>query len=184
MLKTLEQIPKIKIKPKIYSFLPETPGVYIFWDKNIPIYVGKAINLKRRVSSYFNLHLEPKTKKLMSEAETLSYIKVNSDFEALLLEANLIKKYLPKYNIVSKDDKHPLYITISKEEFPRILTSRKTDLKKRDLIAYYGPFPSSSNVKSILKIIRKIFPYSDHAIGKRPCLYSQIGLCDPCPNSG
>lgn len=154
--------------------VPETPGVYLYFKNNEVIYVGKAINLKRRVRSYFDLDLEPKTARMISEANSLSYIQVNSELEALLLEAKLVRKYMPHYNIQLKDDKHPLYITITNEEFPRVITTRKDGT--------YGPFPSSSNVHSVLRMIRKIFPYSDHKIGKRACLYSHIGLCNPCPN--
>jgi excinuclease ABC subunit C len=144
--------------------------------------VGKAINLKRRVSSYFDLNLEIKTARMISEATHLSYIQVGSELEALLLEAKLIRSYMPHYNIAAKDDKHPLYILITKEEFPRVITGRKTDLEKTPVIAVYGPFPSSRSVYTVLRMIRRIFPFSDHKIGKRACLYSNIGLCNPCPN--
>lgn len=182
MTNLISKIPKIKVTPEVYKLLPENPGVYIYSAQGKVIYVGKAINLKKRVSSYFRLNLEPKTKKMIEDATDISYIKVTNELEALLLEAKLIKFYLPKYNIVAKDDKHPLYIQITKEDFPRILTVRKTDLIKNKSLAVFGPFPSSKNVKSVLKIIRRIFPYSDHKLGKRGCLYSQIGFCNPCPN--
>jgi len=182
MQNLLTRLPKIRITSKIYLDLPESPGVYIYFKNNLPIYVGKAINLKRRISSYFAFNLEPKTKRLMDDAEYISYIKVSSEFEALLLEAKLIKLYLPKYNIIAKDDKHPLYIQITDEKYPRVITARKSDLKNIPDLATYGPFPSSGNVKGVLKMLRRIFPYSEHKIGKRACLYSQIGLCDPCPN--
>lgn len=175
-------LPKIQILPKFYLELPENPGVYIYFKNKKPIYVGKAINLKKRVASYFRLNLETKTRAMINDAEEISYIKVDNELEALLLEAKLIKYFLPKYNIIAKDDKHPLYIQITKEEFPRITTLRKTDLKLRKSIATYGPFPSSTNVKSVLKMLRRTIPFSDHKLGKQPCLYSQIGLCNPCPN--
>lgn len=155
--------------------LPEDPGVYFFWQKGTPIYIGKAKNLKNRVGSYFSQNLIAKTKAMVEEADSLTFIKVESELESLLLEANLIRKNQPKYNSVSKDDKHPLYITITKDEFPRIITTRQTGT--------YGPFPSSSTVRSVLKMIRRIFPYSDHKIGKRACIYHQIGLCNPCPST-
>lgn len=154
----------------------------MFFKGSLPIYIGKAINLKRRVSSYFDIELETKTVHMITDATELSFIQVESELEALLLEAKLIRKYMPKYNIVAKDDKHPLYIQITKEEFPRVITVRKADLNKVPVIANYGPFPSSGNVRFVLKMIRKIFPYSDHKLGKRGCLYSHIGLCNPCPN--
>lgn len=111
---------------------------------------------------------------MVDEASSIETIKVNSELEALLLESKLIHKFQPKYNSVAKDDKNPLYITITKDEFPRVITTRREGT--------FGPFPSSNNVRSVLRMIRRIFPYSDHKIGKRACLYSQIGLCKPCPN--
>jgi excinuclease ABC subunit C len=118
---------------------------------------------------------------MVSEAEEFSYILVSSELEALLLEAKLIRAFMPRYNTASKDDKHPLYIRITKEEYPRVITARKI-FEKEDNIAFYGPFPSSKNVYSVLRMLRRIFPYSDHKIGKRACLYSHIGLCKPCPS--
>jgi len=179
----LNKLPKIKIVERFYLDLPENSGIYIYFKDGIPIYVGKAVNLKRRVASYFRVDLEIKTKRMIAEAMEISYIEVANELEALLLEARLIKFYQPKYNVIAKDDKHPLYIEITKEEFPRIITVRKNEIGKIPSIATYGPFPSSTNVKFVLKMTRRIFPYSDHKIGKRPCIYSQIGLCEPCPNT-
>jgi excinuclease ABC subunit C len=181
MQNLLEGLPKTPITEKVYLKLPETSGVYVYFKDTEVLYIGKAINLKRRVSSYFDFDLESKTARMMSLASHLSFIQVTSELEALLLEAKLIRQYMPHYNIVSKDDKHPLYIRISKEEFPRVLTARKIEAKEKN-IAFYGPFPSSRNVKSVLRIVRRIFPFSDHKLAKRPCLYSHIGLCNPCPN--
>ncbi|HUC94720.1 MAG TPA: UvrB/UvrC motif-containing protein [Candidatus Saccharimonadales bacterium] len=181
MTNLLENLPKQQIVPKIYQKLPESPGIYVFFKDGFPIYIGKAINLKRRVSSYFDLNLETKTARMISEADELSVIKVESELEALLLEAKLIRLYMPKYNIISKDDKHPLYIQITKEKYPRIITARKIAENQKNL-AFYGPFPFSNNVRSVLKMIRRIFPFSDHNLGTRPCLYSHIGLCNPCPS--
>lgn len=151
-----------------------------FKDSKV-IYIGKAINLKRRVSSYFDLDLEPKTAKMISEANFISFIQVTSELESLLLEARLIRQYMPHYNIAAKDDKHPLYIRLTKEKYPRIITARKIDGQEKNL-AFYGPFPSSRSVYAVLRMLRRIFPYSDHKLGKRGCLYSHIGLCSPCPN--
>jgi excinuclease ABC subunit C len=117
---------------------------------------------------------------MIHEASFLSYINVTSELEALLLEAKLVKKYKPFYNIALKDDKNPLYIKIVKEEYPRILTVRKPELINS--LSYYGPFPNTSAVYSVLKMLRKIFPFSQHKLGKKSCLYKQMGLCDPCPN--
>lgn len=156
--------------------LPATPGVYLFWQGKIPIYIGKAINLKNRVPSYFDLKLSAKSAKMVESAERISIIRVASELEALLLEASLIKKYQPKYNFIAKDDKHALYIKITKEKYPRVITVRKNELPS------FGPFPSSNKVHLTLRMLRKIFPFADHKLGKRPCIYSQIGLCNPCPN--
>ena len=177
----LKGLPKIKITPKVYRAAPEGAGIYIFFNMGLPIYIGKAINLKRRVSSYFDINLESKTARMIKDATEFSYIQVVSELEALLLEARLIRKYMPKYNIAAKDDKHPLYIQITKEKYPRVITARKIAENQKS-IAFYGPFPSTRNVRSVLKMLRKIFPYSDHKLGKRACIYSHIGLCNPCPN--
>ncbi len=187
MPKLLETLPKVRVGPlrehlrEAYKSLPETAGVYVYFKDAEVIYIGKAINLRRRISSYFDLDLEPKTDRMISSANYLSFIQVESELESLLLEARLIRKYMPRYNIAAKDDKHPLYIRITKESFPRIVTARKIAENDKN-IAFYGPFPSGANVKSVLKLIRRIFPYSDHKIGARPCLYSHIGLCNPCPS--
>lgn len=166
-------------KKKIKDF-PQDSGVYIFWLKKTPLYIGKAKNLRARVESYFAQNLAPKTSRMVSESERLSFIRVDSELEALLLEATLIKKYQPRYNSAAKDDKHPLYIKITKEKYPRIITARKIDESQSS--SFFGPFPSSSNVRSVLRMLRRIFPYSDHKLGKRGCLYSQLGECNPCPN--
>lgn len=160
---------------------PESPGVYFFWNKDIPIYIGKALNLKNRLSSYFGLHLERKTSAMVSASDKITFIRTSSELEALLLEAYLINKYQPKYNIIAKDDKHALYIRITKEEFPRILTARKIDAKEHNL-AFYGPFTSTKTIYSVLKMLRRIFPFSDHKLGSKACFYHHLGLCDPCPN--
>lgn len=154
--------------------IPSSSGIYMFWCKKTIIYIGKSISLKRRIKSYFNNNLYCKTKAMITSADKLSFIEVNSEIESLLLEASLIKKHKPKYNILLKDDKQALYIKITKDTFPRVILSRTKGT--------YGPFPNSRNVKYVLKLIRKIFPYSDHLISKRACLYSHLGLCNPCPN--
>lgn len=166
--------------------LAETVGVYIFWDKKRqPVYIGKANNLKRRVESYLIANLSTKTATMVSVTQSFSTILVESELEALLLEALLVRKNQPKYNSQLRDDKHPLYIKITKEKYPRILTARKIKQNRatgEKNIAFYGPFPSAGNVRDVLKMLRRIFPYSTHKIEKRGCLYSQIGLCYPCPS--
>ena len=141
----------MEISKKTFLNLPEVPAVYTFWQKNSPIYIGKSVNLRSRLNSYLDLHLSIKTEQMVSEADEVTYIEVTSDLESLLLEADLVHRHKPKYNILLKDDKHALYIVITKEEFPRVITSRKS--------GDYGPFPNSGNVKTILRLIRKYFPF-------------------------
>jgi len=181
MKNLIENLAKQSLKSRPQKTIPETPGVYFFLKGSIPIYIGKAINLKRRVSSYFDLKIIGKTARMVKEATHLSYIKVDSELEAILLEAKLIRAYMPDYNFAAKDDKHPLYIQITKEQYPRVITARKIEGSKKN-IAFFGPFPSSANVRSVLSMIRKIFPFSDHKLSTRACLYAHIGLCNPCPN--
>lgn len=159
--------------------LPETSGVYIFKNtKGTPIYIGKAKNLKNRLSSYFTTNLEPKTSLMIKDSKHLTYIKVDSEFDAILLEARLVRKFLPKFNIELRDDKSPLYIGITKEVLPRILTFRKPQLDKVSLVLSFGPFQTTP--RKILRLLKRIFPFSTHKPGRRPCLESQIGLCNPC----
>ncbi len=166
---------------KNISKLPEIPGVYRYLDTNGEIiYIGKAINLKRRVSSYFQKKIkDTKTENLVRNIHKIEIIPVRYEFEALLLEANLIRIYKPKYNVIWKDDKHYIYIQITAEEFPRlILTRRKED--KRSFFS--GPFPSSRIAREILANIRRIIPYCTQSPNrKRACFYTHLGLCNPCP---
>lgn len=164
------------------SNIPQTSGVYLYKNKEKKvIYVGKAVNLRNRIRSYFQKNvLYAKTAELVKNIDSYSIIKTETEFEALLLEARLIKKYQPKYNSVAKDDKHPLYIRISKDEFPKITTARREGLNHA---FYFGPFPSSRTVSETLKFLRTIFPYcTEKRIGKRACFYAHLGLCRPCPN--
>ncbi len=171
-----------ELKEKLRD-IPETPGIYQFKDKDgVIIYIGKAKNLKNRVTSYFSNNLLPKTAQMVATATDISFIKVMSEFEALLLEANLIKKYKPKYNIALKDDKSPLYIGITKDVYPRIITFRKTELQHLRLKTYFGPYLTGYSVKQILRRVRKIFPFSTHLPTAKICIYKQLGLCDPCPS--
>lgn len=180
LLRNLAKNPAIR---ETVRSIPESAGIYTFFNDKTPIYVGKAINLKRRVGSYFDLHLDPKTARMVSEAKFISFIQVTSELEALLLEAKLIREYMPQYNIAAKDDKHPLYIIITEEIYPRVITARKSDVSNLRNKVVYGPFPSSASVRSVLRMLRRIFPYSDHKISKRGCIYSHIGLCNPCPSN-
>jgi len=174
---------KILFLKKNLRLISETPGVYIFYDKDkTPIYIGKSNNLRRRIQSYLLSNLSEKTEVMVSEVRFFSVICVLSEIESLLLEACLVRQNKPKFNIQLKDDKQPLYIKITKDEYPRITTARKKEVESRGLY-YFGPFPSSSKVHAVLKMLRRIFPYAHHKIGKRACLYSQMGLCNPCPSN-
>ena len=160
--------------------LPLEPGVYLFRGvRRKLLYVGKAGNLKRRVSSYFTKVHADKTQKLISEVKNIEHIVTSTAIEALILEADLIKKYEPPYNFKEKDDKSFLYVEITKDSYPRVLLVRGKDNVSGER---FGPFTSASDVRSALRILRKIFPYNTHApseIGKakRQCLNAQIGLC-------
>lgn len=137
--------------------LPENPGVYQYFNANDEIiYVGKAKNLKKRVSSYFNkIHDDGKTNVLVKNISYLRYIVVDSEENALLLENNLIKQYQPRYNILLKDGKTYPSICITNEEFPRIFKTRNINKKWGQ---YFGPFSSGYTINSILEIINKLYP--------------------------
>ncbi|MFC1600653.1 GIY-YIG nuclease family protein [Patescibacteria group bacterium] len=177
----LKRLKKQKFNINRLSSVPEEPGVYIFFSKKRPLYVGKSVNLKNRLRSYKQVALSRKTSKMISQAKSFSYIVVASEVEALLLEAKLVNLLQTPYNIQLKDDKHPLYIRITNDKYPLVLTARKIN-QKENYLYFYGPFPSSSSVKRTLKLIRKIFPYAQHLPQKRACIYSQMGLCKPCPS--
>lgn len=159
--------------------LPSNPGVYLFKDKSGKIiYVGKAINLKSRVGSYFQKNLQnEKSKILVSEIVDLETIQVQSEIESLLLEAKLIKKFQPQFNAQLKDDKDFLYILISKENFPAVITGRKQDLNRAK--TYFGPFPSANAARITLKTLRRILPFRINCtpLQNRACLGYHIGLC-------
>jgi len=158
--------------------LPQKPGVYIFKDeKGKRLYIGKAINIAKRVKGHFaKAKLDIKSDAFTSRLDSIEPIVVDSEIEALVLEANLIKKYKPPYNSQLKDGKDYLYIKITNDKFPRVITARKRDLENS--LYYFGPFPSSAKVRSTLKLLRRVFPYSTCKPGqKRPCLFFHLGLC-------
>lgn len=160
--------------------LPNKPGVYIFKDVEEKIlYVGKAKSLKKRVKSYFKDELDsPKTRILMNQYHYLEYIVTDTEKEALILESNLIKKHLPRYNIRLKDDKRYPYVKITDEVFPRILVVRRV---KDDGSYYYGPFTDVTALRRMLKFIKSLFKIRDCKNMDGPCLNFQIELCEaPC----
>ncbi|MGY5355242.1 excinuclease ABC subunit UvrC [Wenyingzhuangia sp. IMCC45467] len=177
------------IKLKI-TVLPSTPGVYQYFDKDgTIIYVGKAINLKKRVSSYFTkTHDDAKTRILVSKIVDIKHIVVATETDALLLENNLIKKYKPKYNVLLKDDKSYPWICIKKERFPRIFVTRKMI---RDGSEYFGPYTSVKTAYALLDLIKELYQirscvfdlsYENINTGKfKVCLDYHIKKCKgPC----
>ncbi|MEK7135154.1 MAG: GIY-YIG nuclease family protein [Patescibacteria group bacterium] len=159
--------------------LPDSPGVYFFYSKKELLYVGKATSLKDRVKSYFSrdilLTRGPKIVKMLEDAERVEFMQTDSVLEALILEANQIKKHQPPANTKDKDDKSYYYVTLTEEEFPKVTITRGSGT--------YGPFPHSTELKEGLKIVRKIFPFRDDKckLGGKPCFNAQLGLCPgPC----
>ena len=167
------------------NHIPNSPGVYIYKNSiGKIIYIGKAVNLKKRVSQYFQSDhaLGYKTSHLVSEIADISFHVVNSEIEALVLESSLIKQYRPKFNSQLKDDKSYVYITITKDKFPLIYPTFKSNLNSKNI--FFGPFPDSPSVKNLLKTIRLIFPYYSKHHGSKLCLYCHLGLCPgPTPNT-
>ncbi len=174
------------MKARDYKTLPDTPGVYLMQDADGRIlYVGKAGNLRRRVSSYFERPHDTRIERLVDRIATIDYRQTDSALEALILEADLIRKLTPPFNVKEKDDKSFLYAEITHEKFPRVILARGHDASggKR-----FGPFTSASSARVALKILRKIFPWNTHdpsklqppssnLIRKRPCFDYEIGLC-------
>jgi excinuclease ABC subunit C len=175
---------------EILSGIPDLPGVYQFFDKNEQLlYVGKAKNLKKRVTSYFNKeHESLKLAWMVKQIHEVKYIIVETEIDALLLENNLIKSQQPKYNIRLKDDKTYPWIVITKELFPRVFWSRRKIFKNAE---YFGPYPNPKTAFHLLELIQKTFPIRSCSLdlkpekiaaGKfRPCLDYHIGKCKaPC----
>ncbi len=173
------------------SVLPDSPGVYQFFNSSDEIiYVGKAKNIKKRVSSYFTKdhHENNKLKVLLSKIDRIEYIVVQTESDALLLENNLIKKYHPRYNVMLKDDKTYPWICVKNEQFPRVFYTRNVI---NDGSSYFGPYTSVYMVKLMLDLIRRLYPLrncnlnlSKENIEKKkykPCLEYHIGNClAPC----
>ena len=169
------------------SFLktvPNRPGSYqMYKDENTVIYVGKAKDLKKRLSSYFLKENNFKTKTLVSHIHHIEFTVTFSEAEALILENNLIKKYQPHYNILLRDDKSYPYLVLSKGKHPGLYYYRG---KKRLDYEYFGPYPDSSAAKESLRLLQNLFPIRQckdvvYAHRSRPCLMAQIGKClAPC----
>jgi len=174
----------MNIKEQI-KMVPKSSGCYQYFDKNGEIiYIGKAKNLHKRVSSYFNrVHSSAKLNVMVPQIVRLECIITDTEIEALILESQLIKKYKPKYNVLLKDDKKFPYFLITEEEYPRIVVTRKRNknpLKGK----YYGPYTDARAMWATLDLLQKLFPLKKCKNPKfkdRPCLYYHIGRClAPC----
>ena len=175
---------------RIITSLPEEPGIYQYFDKlDQIIYVGKAKNIKKRVSSYFNKTQENnKTRLLVKSIANIKYIVVKSELDALLLENNLIKTYQPKYNIQLKDDKTFPWIVVTNESFPRVFSTRQKELVNGTL---FGPYPNVKTMNVLLGLIREMYPLRTCSLDLsakklaekkyKTCLEFHIGKClGPC----
>ncbi|HWZ23107.1 MAG TPA: excinuclease ABC subunit UvrC [Cytophagaceae bacterium] len=179
-----------KIKDLIKN-LPEKPGVYRYFNSNLElIYVGKAKDLRKRVSSYFSRidSLDTKTRKLVSQIDNIEYTIVNTEFDALILENTLIKEHQPKYNILLRDDKTYPYILLTNERFPRIITTRKIE---KSLGTHFGPYTSVGAMNTVVELVNKIFQLrtcsynlSEKNVSEnkyKVCLEYHLGNCKgPC----
>lgn len=165
------------IKQKL-SLLTTSPGCYLMKNKDgIIIYVGKAKNLKNRVSSYFRGKHTGKIAKLVSEIVDFEYIAVGSEVESFILENNLIKKYNPKYNILLKDDKSYPYIELTNEEVPRLKVVRSLSRKKSQKYLY-GPYPNVTAARGVVNLLNRMYPIRKcNTYPSKPCLYYHIHQC-------
>ncbi|MBI3956285.1 GIY-YIG nuclease family protein [Candidatus Gottesmanbacteria bacterium] len=168
--------------------LTARPGVYLYYDREgTVLYVGKAKNLRNRVRQYFSRDdaVGAKTPLLVSQITSIKTIPTDSEFDALLLEANLIRTYLPKYNAAARDDKSPLYIAITlNEKLPRILFARKQALDRSHDKTVFGPFQSGRIARKLMQSVRHIIPYcTQKRRDGKPCFYTHLGLCRPCPST-
>lgn len=157
--------------------LPKTSGVYCFRSGNETLYIGKAISIKDRVKNHFN---QPSYRDdlFIDKIDKIGFFETGSEIEALILEANLIKKYQPRFNVVWRDDKNYFYVAFTKSERPMVyITHQKTEEAE-----YVGPFVEGTALKKTLRFLRRVFPY--YTTKKHPknnCLYCHLGLC-PGPN--
>lgn len=160
------------------KLLTTDPGCYLMKnDEDKVIYVGKAKNLKRRVSSYFNRDHTGKTKALVENIKNFEYIVTESEVESLLLEINLIKKYTPKYNILLKDNKSYPYIELTNDKYPRLIISRPRKLKNHKG-KLFGPYPNAYAARKTVELLNRVYPFRKCVnMPKKVCLYYHIGQC-------
>ncbi len=180
---------RTKLKNEKLARLPHSPGVYLFRDEDDKvIYVGKAVDLRQRVRSYFQnpASISPRVRFMVEKIADLSYIITDSEEEAFILESNLIKEHSPRYNVQFKDDKHYPYLCLTMEEpFPRLVFARRPENKRA---RYFGPYSSAGAVRETMRLIKKIFPLrsckqplQEGESKGRPCLNQQIKRClAPC----
>jgi excinuclease ABC subunit C len=171
--------------------LPEDPGVYRYFDEtNTIIYIGKAKNLKNRISSYFTnqKNQDTKTKRLVQQIRRVEFTIVHSEFDALLLENTLIKQFQPKYNILLRDDKTYPFLCITKEHFPKLISTRRIDHQAG---TYFGPFANPKSMNALMELLHQLFPLRTCSLALKPaniehgkfkvCLEYHIGNCKgPC----
>lgn len=182
----------IEFNAKLFiTTLPEDPGVYRYFDdSDTIIYIGKAKNLKNRVSSYFSnqKNQDPKTKRLVQQIRRVDFTIVHSEFDALLLENTLIKQYQPKYNILLRDDKTYPFLCLTKENFPKLISTRRID---HQLGTYFGPFANPKSMNALLELLHQLYPLRTCSLALKPanieqgkfkvCLEYHIGNCKgPC----
>jgi len=164
--------------------LPESIGVYLFKNANGYQYIGKSLNIRQRVHNHKERAvIDAKELAIIEKSDTIESIICSSELHALVLESQLIQKHLPPYNVIWKDNKSYLYIKIPiLDPFPRVqLVRRENDGKS----LYFGPFSSTRDVRFLLRSIRKVVPFCMQKQSvKKPCFYSKIGLCNPCPGDG
>lgn len=171
---------KIQDLPK----LPDSPGVYLFKEKGQILYIGKATSLRDRVKSYFGKDLfntrGPMVLDMVTKSDSLEFFETDSVLEALILEANLIKKHQPVANTKEKDNKSFYVVAVTKEEIPKVLIIRERELENKDikLRAKFGPFPNGSVIREAVSIVRRIFPFQDENSLKKDQkeFYRQLGL--------
>ena len=167
----MEQAKKFPLAPGVYRWLDGRGGI---------LYIGRATSLRRRVLQYFRPDIDPRIGEMVSLARAVKYETTDSLLEAIILEANLIKKHQPKYNIKDRDDRSFSYVVFPAAEFSHPLVVRGRELKKfpADQARVFGPFLNANLIRNLLKILRRIFPYSTCRIGSgKPCFDYQIGLC-------
>jgi len=169
------------IFPDQIAHLPKSIGIYLFKNPNGYQYIGKSLDIRQRVKNHAErVDIDSKEKAIIENSDEIEYIICSSELHALVLESQLIQKYLPPYNVIWKDNKSYLYIKIPlKDPFPRIQLVRK---ENDGTSLYFGPFSSTKDVRFLIRALRNVVPFCmQKQPAKKPCFYSKLGLCNPCP---